>query len=797
MNISSLQFCATSVIVGTFSDDTNSAHSKRICEEIAENRTLDPCLEIILQRIVATQPAILNDRLLCTLLSGGIRLKNLMLRKCINISLVGLAMALENQPNIEHLDLSECNQLTNPVIANILAKRTPALRSLIFESTYTMKDPTVQAIFRNCTNLTLLSLACSPFVSENVFSCFTSENDNNHVDNDAINNITSSLTNIDFSCCKGMSATTIRQLAVICGPNLKTVNISWTNIDCIALVYLCGYSLSSAVFLATNAHHEDVPFTVAEMEASQQFEFQMISKHNASVPAAEEKDLEISPPCEDETDVILRASDNSMRCDDKVRDEKIDIGVEEKFFSSENSACSGLVSLEKINETALFEDIAKMSLDGDIPNGSALIMERAEINNSVDCVRELETFEAVVASLNTDPADAEPFDNSQPEITAPSPSLTVPLQDENGGNCSMFVPRQMFQCQITELDISEISFIDYEVGSDCLKKFVTTNHHLRVLKISWKLFDDNLLGFIAKNEPELVDIGLEECEGLTNYGLKLLGTHCQKLYCIDLQGVPFVSDEGLLEVLRNGLVCKLSLAECAVTDVTLRNIVRFCSSTIKDLNLSWCENLTDDEISNLICACPQLESLNLRQCEASLKSTNALAENSPSNLTYLELCSIQELMDSMVLPFLPNMKQLVYIDLSWNCMLTDETVSKLFICCPLLREAVLSGLKRISTKPFLPIISGLVEWRAKREIIAYRLRTRGIITRNIASQEVNEPDFYLPHRSVNYVPNLKKLDVSFSDKVNDTFLAEIVAVCRGTLKIEDYYSVPINPRWLL
>ena len=55
--------------------------------------------------------------------------------------------------------------------------------------------------------------------------------------------------------------------------------------------------------------------------------------------------------------------------------------------------------------------------------------------------------------------------------------------------------------------------------------------------------------------------------------------------------------------------------------------------------------------------------------------------------------------------------------------------------------------------------------------------------------------FYLPYRSLHYAPNLCKLGLSFSDKVNDTHLAEIVSVCRGSLAVEDYYAMPIKPMW--
>ena len=59
-----------------------------------------------------------------------------------------------------------------------------------------------------------------------------------------------------------------------------------------------------------------------------------------------------------------------------------------------------------------------------------------------------------------------------------------------------------------------------------------------------------------------------------------------------------------------------------------------------------------------------------------------------------------------------------------------------------------------------------------------------------------DPEFYLPYRSVNYAPLLRRLTLGYCDKVNDNHLSEIVAVCRGTLMIEDYYGEAIKARWI-
>lgn len=74
-------------------------------------------------------------------------------------------------------------------------------------------------------------------------------------------------------------------------------------------------------------------------------------------------------------------------------------------------------------------------------------------------------------------------------------------------------------------------------------------------------------------------------------------------------------------------------------------------------------------------------------------------------------------------------------------MLTDETMSVLMVSCSMLREAILAGLKRITSKAFVPIIAGLNAWRDRRSAIRFRLlkkKDEGVVmtTRNLVAQEV-------------------------------------------------------------
>eukprot|EP00112_Aurelia_sp_Birch-Aquarium-sp1_P022087 Seg611.7 transcript_id=Seg611.7/GoldUCD/mRNA.D3Y31 product="SCF E3 ubiquitin ligase complex F-box protein grrA" protein_id=Seg611.7/GoldUCD/D3Y31 len=657
MNVPSLEFCASAVLRrflienGTMKDGRTA-----IINQILAMRTFDRCLEELLSAIVDENPTAMNDDLLVLLLSGSIHMKSLVLKNCVNVTIDGLTSALKCQPYIQHIDMSGCNQLAKPSIGKVFGETLNGLESIILESCDQLNDETLKDIIVNSPQLIYISVASCLSLTDDAFNF-----DSISTDLDKKSEILGSLKWIDLSGCQSISSTTLRHLCSLCGQRLERVNLSWTNIDCTALICLSGYCLASAVYVAT-AGNENMPFSVAELEASQDYEFQMA--HNAG------------------------ANDGTTE--------------------------------------------------------------------------------------------------AEPASTATEASIS-----------HLYKPQQIFVSHISALDISEIAFFDFEVGIVCLEMFVKANHCLKTLNISWRDLPDSALEMIAKNEPELTKIGLVDCDSLSNFGIMALGEHCKKLTNLDLQGVPFVSDAGLINVLLNGELTNLSLAECAITDVTLRRITKHCSSTIRNLNFSWCDEITDTGLSELVYSCPDLQSLNLRQCETSIKTIEVLKDNG-RNLTFLSLYSITDLTDSLAMQLLQNLKQLKYIDLSWNSMLTDETMSVLMVSCSMLREAILAGLKRITSKAFVPIIAGLNAWRDRRSAIRFRLlkkKDEGVVmtTRNLVAQEVLDTAFYLPYRSLHYAANLRKINFSYSDQVSDIHLGEIVTVCRGTLEINDYYSLPVKP----
>ncbi|KAJ8313411.1 hypothetical protein KUTeg_009039 [Tegillarca granosa] len=364
-------------------------------------------------------------------------------------------------------------------------------------------------------------------------------------------------------------------------------------------------------------------------------------------------------------------------------------------------------------------------------------------------------------------------------------------------------PTKMYQPSLLSVDFSYIQFIGQSVGQECLKIFLKSNSCLQKFSITWKQFKDEILAFISTTLTDVREISLVDCEALTTVGISELGSRCSNLRKVDLQGVYSIKNAAVYPFLKLPNLESLRIAEADITDGTLFRIGARCSQMLTELDLSWCEDLTERGLNFLCTKCVKLKSLSLRHCSASDLTLRLMAENL-QNLTFLNISGIDtfgdhSIDDSSVISLVGNLHNLQYVDLSWNSGLMDSSIKALLSCCIQLKTAILSGLKRISSQPFLPIISDFDKWKKCRKLIKFKLKEREVLQKSgdpqLSSDEEYE-DLYMPHRSTVYAPNLRFLDLEYCDQVTDKDLAEIVAVCRGSLQIIDYYREDVCPALL-
>ena len=516
------------------------------------------------------------------------------------------------------------------------------------------------------------------------------------------------LSRVDLSGCQGISSTAVRYMLSLFGSFLQSINISWTKIDCTALVYLSGYSLSSAVYLATNSSAE-MPFSVAELEASQEFELQitknqvstqihdilgascavgsrdgalrkcpptpqqsvstedmndeMLGSIHTGVNGAHQMDVTINQrPSVDENVAVWKMQTKVVGKPQPESEKVLNVVHKHRHNISGKRYCSMCNRSESLglrrahSYTCIDEDDLPVShsdtrnilfhnYDSRLSKSSSnleslLLFSRTELSSALPFVKTKHTFvaqdschlqdvstkssylgmcsescninrytdsialrecalerdfdadsdsseqnegraeELQFFSLKDEETSRKLFKSVQTQYRDASKASelaldSVPVKDSkticNGSNGSedrqqlcktfseeaeasvthidmqnciernsnsdkekstgvsdcelkrvdlsnmesllssqaeFYKPRQMFASQITDLDISQIKFYDFSVGVQCIKMFVTSNHQLQSLSISWQSLTDSILEIIVTNEPNLMKISL-------------------------------------------------------------------------------------------------------------------------------------------------------------------------------------------------------------------------------------------------------------------------------------------------
>ncbi|XP_057735357.1 F-box/LRR-repeat protein 4 [Arachis stenosperma] len=168
---------------------------------------------------------------------------------------------------------------------------------------------------------------------------------------------------------------------------------------------------------------------------------------------------------------------------------------------------------------------------------------------------------------------------------------------------------------------------------------------LRVLHLAGCRFvTDGILEALSKNCHNLEKLGLQGCTNITNYGLISLASGCQQIKYLDINKCSNVSDVGVSSVSRacSSSLKTLKLLDCyKIGDETILSLSKYCDnletliiggcrdvsndaikslaaagrSSLKNLRMDWCLNLSDSSLSCILSQCRNLEALDIGCCE--------------------------------------------------------------------------------------------------------------------------------------------------------------------------------------
>ena len=81
--------------------------------------------------------------------------------------------------------------------------------------------------------------------------------------------------------------------------------------------------------------------------------------------------------------------------------------------------------------------------------------------------------------------------------------------------------------------------------------------------------------------------------------------------------------------------------------------------------MSWCEEISDQGLSEIVKHCTSLETLTLHQCSMSADTLLSLAWNC-TGLVSLNMSGVENLTNGVVQAMMPSLRHLKKLDISWN-----------------------------------------------------------------------------------------------------------------------------------
>lgn len=290
------------------------------------------------------------------------------------------------------------------------------------------------------------------------------------------------LTVVNVSCCENVTNTFVRHLAEVTGPRLRSVNISWTNTDCISLLYLAGYTLSTAVEVAHSSRSLEV-HVIKDIELAKVLEEEK-NKRSKNFQITEDTENEIP------SDVVKGLCDYCVGEAVRLYEEKSsDNGttIEEESFGDYDviKLDTEMPPVIEIISDSICPDWAILSLDDisvGVKPGSCSCQQHQRTPGAVNFTEKI----SAVSDENTkQPSDA-----------------TSPHGMEADQYKRLFIP-----C-ITTLNVTDIRFFEFAVGKRCVELFVESNPNLLDLHMSWEEMSNEVLEHIARNEVNLQNISL-------------------------------------------------------------------------------------------------------------------------------------------------------------------------------------------------------------------------------------------------------------------------------------------------
>ncbi|XP_050373291.1 F-box/LRR-repeat protein 4 [Argentina anserina] len=162
---------------------------------------------------------------------------------------------------------------------------------------------------------------------------------------------------------------------------------------------------------------------------------------------------------------------------------------------------------------------------------------------------------------------------------------------------------------------------------------------LQSLDVSYcRKLTDKGLSAVALGCSDLRALHLQGCRFITDVTLRALSNNCHSLQHLGLQGCTNLSDSGLTDLVFGCQQIEfLDINKCSnIGDIGVSTLSKACSSSLRTLKLLDCYKVGDESITSLAKFCQQLETLIIGGCrdisDASIKLLASCCKTSLKNL---------------------------------------------------------------------------------------------------------------------------------------------------------------------
>lgn len=198
-------------------------------------------------------------------------------------------------------------------------------------------------------------------------------------------------------------------------------------------------------------------------------------------------------------------------------------------------------------------------------------------------------------------------------------------------------------------------------------------------------------------------LNLSSCEDISDDSVIYIASNCPNLQEINLSKCMNVTDKSTcLLLVKCTNLTKLILYNCnKITDATVEQITKLpqLALNLKEIDISSCQNVTDDGLQALVRHCPYLQVLFLEECSFSENGMIAMAtDNYCFNLHTLKVAYCKGVTDKSLERIAKGCPNIKSIDLSYCTNISVSGIKTCLVNWPKLSSLNLRGLHQISTE---------------------------------------------------------------------------------------------------